>query len=56
MIGYFRLGKVNVNNCPLEYEIGLAWLEPPAGARKRIKATVKIQQNLLLHFLFVLFD
>ncbi len=28
-----------------------AWLEPPAGARKRRKATVKIRKITLLRFL-----
>ncbi len=35
MIGYVRLGWVNVKNCPTE-------LEPSAGARNRRKATLKI--------------
>ena len=35
---YFRLGLVNVNDCP-------TGLEPPAGAKNRRKATVKIRRN-----------
>ncbi len=37
MRGYFRLDKVKVNEC----HVGL---EPPAGARNRRKATVKIRR------------
>ena len=33
---YFRLGQVSVNDCPAE-------LEPPAGARNRRNATVKMR-------------
>ncbi len=39
---YFRLE--NVNDCP-------AGLEPPAGARNRRKATVKMRRKHLLLFL-----
>ena len=38
MIGYFRLGYVNVNESP-------AGLEPSAGARNRRKATVKCEET-----------
>ncbi len=36
--GFGWLGWVRVNDCP-------AWLEPPAGATNRRKATVKIWRN-----------
>ena len=45
--GYFRLGYVNVNDCP-------AGLEPAAGARIRRKATVKISRNQQLRFLYMI--
>ena len=44
MMGYFRLGYVRVNEYP-------AGLEPPAGARNRKKATVKIRRNWPLRIL-----
>ncbi len=46
MMGYFRLSKVRVKECPVR-------LEPAAGAKNRRTTTVKIQRNqqLLFHFI-----
>ena len=38
LVGYFRLGYIGLGDFP-------AGLEPPAWARNRRKATVKIRQN-----------
>ena len=42
-VAFDRLGYVNVNDCT-------TGLEPSAGARNRIKGTVKFRQNPLLRF------
>ena len=46
--GYFRLGQVNVNDCPAGLE------NMPAWARNRRKAAVKIRRNLQLCFLSII--
>ena len=43
MIGYLRLGKLWVNDCPAGLENGPHRLRAPAGARNRRKTTVKIR-------------